>query len=348
MTDADFEAAAAAIAGADAMIIGTGAGMGVDSGLGTFRGRNAGVWEPLKAMQIDFSEMSCPNVFEEDPRAAWAFWHFRYSAYTGTEPHEGYRLLAKWGASMAKGCFSITSNIDGHWVRTIGEERTVEKHGALTHMQRMDEGGAIWPTDPAAMSALHVPPWDLQPREAVEVKLHGEWETEPAVVADDGATILRFDADGIGGPIKVEGVRRANGPDLCRVTEESRLPVDGSGAAVRPNVLMFGDGYFQWDRIKLQEERYEQWLASLGPEAKVVIVEVGAGTAVPTIRMECERLVLRTFRRRQATLVRINIDQSFVPRDAPAIGIGGHGALEALRKLDALVQLSSGARGSSP
>ena len=49
------------------MVIGTGAGMGVDSGLGTFRGRNAGVWPPLKAMQIDFTEMSCPQAFEQDP-----------------------------------------------------------------------------------------------------------------------------------------------------------------------------------------------------------------------------------------------------------------------------------------
>ena len=87
-------AAADAIASASAMVIGTGAGMGVDSGLGTFRGRNAGVWQPLKAMQIDFSEMSCPDVFEEDPYAAWAFWKFRHDAYTHSAPHDGYGLLA--------------------------------------------------------------------------------------------------------------------------------------------------------------------------------------------------------------------------------------------------------------
>ena len=42
----NLEEAALAIATADAMVIGTGAGMGVDSGLGTFRGRNAGGREP--------------------------------------------------------------------------------------------------------------------------------------------------------------------------------------------------------------------------------------------------------------------------------------------------------------
>ena len=40
------------------------------AGLGTFRGRNAGVWPPLKAMQMDFSAMSSPDWFDSDPRLA--------------------------------------------------------------------------------------------------------------------------------------------------------------------------------------------------------------------------------------------------------------------------------------
>ena len=65
---AAISAAAAVIRNADAILVTTGAGMGVDSGLGTFRGRNAGVWAPLKALDRDFSELSCPDVFEEDER----------------------------------------------------------------------------------------------------------------------------------------------------------------------------------------------------------------------------------------------------------------------------------------
>lgn len=41
----------------DAMLICTGAGMGVGSKLGTFRGPNAGVWPPLQKLGIDFTEM---------------------------------------------------------------------------------------------------------------------------------------------------------------------------------------------------------------------------------------------------------------------------------------------------
>ena len=341
----DLAAAAAAIAEADAMVIGTGAGMGVDSGLGTFRGRNAGVWQPLKAMAIDFSEMSCPSVFEDDPYAAWAFWKYRHEAYTQSEPHRGYSLLAGLGSTRPRGCFSVTSNIDGHWARTagIGEERTYEMHGALTHMQRIDGSGTIWPTDPAQITRLPTAQWDLAPGEVVEVLRHGQWETSPSFrVGDDGATIVSYDSQGVGGPLEeVRGVRRRGGVDLCRVSAGTPLPIDSDGHAARPNVLMFGDGGFRHDRIAEQEERYHRWLHSFQADkrAKLVVVEVGAGTAVPTIRFACEGLVRR--HAGPATLVRLNLDQSLVPAskgDKTYIGIGGMGALESISKLESLVR----------
>ena len=370
------EDAARAIAEADAMVIGTGAGMGVDSGLGTFRGRNAGVWEPLKAMQRDFSEMSCPDVFEEDERAAWAFWKFRHDTYTGSDPHDGYKILSAWGARMKHGCWSITSNIDGHWARTpgMGAERTYEMDGSLTYMQTRSGHGPIWPTDGKRdYQPMRVAPWDLQPGERVEV-LRGranrtKWESSATIkVAADSATIVSYDDDGVGGPVETEGVRRAGGPDLCRVEPGCPLPCDPTGAEkARPNVLMFGDGSFNGDRIDSQEARYQQWLDSLDVTAKkLVVVEVGAGTAVPTIRMACDRLLQRwaasgggrsarserwaqqpkdlsgdAASERRATFVRINLDQSEVGisrSTGERVAIGGMGALEALKKLDTRVR----------
>lgn len=53
-------AAARLIADADALLICTGAGMGVASGYGTFRGASAGVWPPLLKYQpaIPFQQVS--------------------------------------------------------------------------------------------------------------------------------------------------------------------------------------------------------------------------------------------------------------------------------------------------
>ena len=87
---------------------------------------------------------------------------------------------------------------------------------------------------------------------------------------------------------------------------------------------------------------------SVGRDAscRLVVVEVGAGIAVPTIRFECEGQVSR--HAGHATLVRINLEQPEVPaarsdssRSMPTreyIGVGGLGALEAIRKLDAMVK----------
>jgi len=104
------------------------------------------------------------------------------------------------------------------------------------------------------------------------------------------------------------------------------------GAVARPNVLMFGDWHWIPGRTAEQERRFSSWLsASAGP--KLVIIEIGAGSAVPTVRMTSERVASRS----GATLIRIN------PRE-PQAPLGHTGlamqALEALEAIDA--RLSAG------
>lgn len=310
--------------------------MGVDSGLGTFRGRNAGVWPPLKALKVDFSEMSCPEWFETDPRLGWAFWHFRHQAYTKGSPHAGYDILAKWGGRMPSGFFSVTSNIDGHWERTegVGPDKVHECHGAVTHMQCVNDDGTIWKTDDMQMEAMELPVWDLRPGEAVEVGFHKECvDWQQAIIGEDGATVVSAD----GNEIAVKALRRPGGIDLMRVTEMSPLPVKPeTGQPARPNVLMFGDYGVNCDRIHEQEQRFKKWKNSLAREVPLAILEVGAGKAVPTIR-NCAQRMAKEFP--NSTLVRINWDDSDVPDNLAgrSLSIGGIGALDALSQIDSLV-----------
>eukprot|EP00286_Rhodomonas_abbreviata_P005111 CAMPEP_0181325396 /NCGR_PEP_ID=MMETSP1101-20121128/20898_1 /TAXON_ID=46948 /ORGANISM="Rhodomonas abbreviata, Strain Caron Lab Isolate" /LENGTH=349 /DNA_ID=CAMNT_0023433691 /DNA_START=14 /DNA_END=1063 /DNA_ORIENTATION=- len=332
---------AAAIRNADALLTCTGAGMGVDSGLGTFRGRNAGVWPPLKAFSLDFSEMSDPRWFEDDARLAWSFWHFRHQAYVNGTPHKGYEILANWGKRMRYGLFSATSNIDGHWARTdgVGEERVYECHGSVTHMQCVKDSGRIWSTDHDEISQMKVPVWDLAAGEKVEVQCgrslrkcgSKEEEWVDAIVADDGWSILST----AGKPMTVTAVRRPGGSDLTRVHPESTLPMcKETNQPARPNVLMFGDFGVNCDRIDAQNQQFSKWKASLPPDCKLLIVEIGAGTAIPTIRGIAESH-LSSFP--QSTLIRINLDEDSVPSER-AIAIGGLGALDALSRIDAAAQ----------
>lgn len=97
------------------------------------------------------------------------------------------------------------------------------------------------------------------------------------------------------------------------------------GGLARPNVLMFGDGDWLEDRTMQQVRRYEAWLAALSG-AKLAIVELGAGLAVPTVRYECER--------RGGLLIRINPRECDVPSRCVSLPLG---ALDALQQIDELV-----------
>ncbi len=85
---------------------------------------------------------------------------------------------------------------------------------------------------------------------------------------------------------------------------------------------MFGDWqWIEW-RSRIQEERFERFLAQTG--GSLAIIEMGAGTAVPTIRHMGEHIAAR----HGATLVRIN------PRDYHGAAIAlPMGAKDAIREI---------------
>jgi NAD-dependent SIR2 family protein deacetylase len=100
------------------------------------------------------------------------------------------------------------------------------------------------------------------------------------------------------------------------------------GGVARPNVLMFNDAVWLSRRTDQQEASLQRWSASVG---RPVVVEIGAGTALPTIRRFSERYGPR--------VIRINARE---PQIDPAKGIGIQGsALATLIALDhALDQIS--------
>ena len=83
------------------------------------------------------------------------------------------------------------------------------------------------------------------------------------------------------------------------------------GAVARPNILMFDDASWLSHRTDAQHERYVTWLKKLvrSTWAKLAVVELGAGNAVPTVRRTSERVLLPTSGR----LIRINPNEYDVP-----------------------------------
>lgn len=81
------------------------------------------------------------------------------------------------------------------------------------------------------------------------------------------------------------------------------------GGLARPNILMFGDWHWKADRTEAQHRRFADWLEAAAGR-RLVVIELGAGAAIPTVRRLSEGLVADL----GATLVRINVREADVPR----------------------------------
>jgi NAD-dependent SIR2 family protein deacetylase len=99
------------------------------------------------------------------------------------------------------------------------------------------------------------------------------------------------------------------------------------GGVARPNILMFGDPNWLPARSEAQAEKLEAWMATV---RRPVIIEIGAGTAVPSVRNFSQQMLIHA----GARLVRINVDEPQVgrPRDV-GLPLRGLAALQAIAPL---------------
>lgn len=259
--------------------------MGVDSGVGTFRGVNAGKWPPLEERKMDFSAMSNPSWFEEDgdPHLAFGFWYWRYNGYVNAaKPHEGYYILQRWAKGKPYPAMSFTSNIDGHWLEAgMAPEEVVEIHGSIRFWQCRDYckdlcTDEIWP-------------------DTLDVKID---------------------------------------PQTHKALDPLPLCKNCNRAYKRPNVCMFGDFGWQHERTSAQEERWSHYIKTLRGK-KVVVIELGAGTAIPSVRLMGEKIVREN---ENAHLIRINLEQPQLTGAYSEKAVRGLafpcGALKALKLID--------------
>ena len=90
---------------------------------------------------------------------------------------------------------------------------------------------------------------------------------------------------------------------------------------------MFGDWSWLGDRTDQQHERFSAWLDELSKlSAKVAVIELGAGGAIPTVRHTSERVVQRL----GGKLIRINPRDDGVPTGHIGLPLG---AAEGIRQI---------------
>jgi len=261
-----YQLAAEALISADALLIGAGAGIGVDSGLPDFRGPE-GFWKAYPPFHgRRFREISTPHWFQTDPQLAWGFFGHRLNLYRDAIPHEGFQILQRWSKRFSRGSFVFTSNVDGQFQKAgFSSDLIVECHGSIHHLQCSRPcQNDIWPV--------------------------GE---------------LRLEID------------------LQTIKTTSPLPsCPQCGGVARPNILMFGDSYWVEDRTARQWKKWQTWLR-VANAGRLVTIELGAGLAVPTVRIECEL--------QPGTLIRVNPSEAEVEPGGISVPAG---ALTALREID--------------
>lgn len=122
MTDA--ERVAELIRSSGPVVVLTGAGISVPSGIPDFRTPMTGMWA-----NVDPMEVAHISVWRRDPARFWSFYGQRFAALDGKQPNGAHRAIVEL---QRRGLVSgvVTQNIDGLHARA-GTEDPIEVHGSI-------------------------------------------------------------------------------------------------------------------------------------------------------------------------------------------------------------------------
>ena len=303
-----LELAADAILEADYLLIGAGAGMGVDSGLQTY----ASVCDDVPAFAargLSYDTLCRPSLLASDPETFLGFWGHCFNAYADADPHEGYAVLGRWCAEKAAkmgsdaAAFVYSSNVDGHFHRAMGfgDGQVLELHGrnrswfcpacaaappprsdrdgggtalSFADLCRCPPDGFRFPVD-AATGRL---------RDCHRVKPAGETERSEGDIHDGrdreegGGGEKEEEAGGGGGGGGGGGWFgpglprcRASGCPLAPPTAANETSLEG-GALLRPAVHMFDErDAALLGHLRRQEGRYVAWECDMEKAVRGII-----------------------------------------------------------------------------
>ncbi len=110
----------------DALLVVTGAGVSLASGIPTFRGS-----DPDAVWAKDTTTRGTYRFFAIDPVSSWLWYLSRFESLAGAKPNPAHHALVdleRWQIERGGDVLLVTQNIDGLH-RAAGSERLVEVHG---------------------------------------------------------------------------------------------------------------------------------------------------------------------------------------------------------------------------
>ncbi len=120
------------------LVVITGAGISLASGIATFRGT-----DPDAIWQKDVTELGTFRYFQHDPVGSWRWYLSRFSQVLGAQPNAAHRALVdleRW--QLQRGRFTlITQNVDTLH-EDAGQQELVKVHGSANRIRCPREGCA--------------------------------------------------------------------------------------------------------------------------------------------------------------------------------------------------------------
>jgi len=281
--------AAEVISQADIMLFAHGAGMSADSNLPVFA--DIAKFEAYAQMKLTYTRICNPGWLRTDPDIFYGFWGKCYNEYKRTTPHNGYTIVKKWRDKFFSEKPENKEMIEAH------RDKFLLQNALYFYMRKDDEPVDIGPfyVYTSNIDSHSLKSGLFKQNEVFEI--HGTTEKwQCGYKCTDKVWDLPED---YGFEVDFDTMRCSQDPPKC----------PECGRPARPWVLMFGDGY--WADIPEFSRRYAAWQRSMITVAKernlkVVVLEVGAGTNVPSVRANSEEVCTKL--PENCTIIRINLD----------------------------------------
>lgn len=331
LDDDDLVKAATAIYSAEVILIGTGAGYSADSGLATYPG--VANLPAYNKRNITYFDICNPVWFSQDPAMGFGFWGYCANSYRDTVPHDGYKIFRKWKDTFFMKNNRILKDFEEIMTETLSTRNMNDIHGPITKVPFFSLTSNVdahwWNPNVGAV---------FDQSEVTEIHGNTEyWQTSCAHInySQEPVTFrldpeFRFEVD----------------MDTMLASDKRKWPKDPKyNTPARPNVLMFGD--CDWNDP--YDDKFGVWannVKSLFATDKygknvprVVVIEIGAGQRVPSIRAMSRTFAGST----NATFIRVNPDSECLKKERFSRGkVGSYmpfksTGLAFLKKMDCLL-----------
>ena len=145
------------------IVVLTGAGISLASGIPTFRGSDPGaIWAR------DITELATLRYFSSDPVGAWRWYRERFLRVLAARPNQAHHALAaleRWHARRRRDFLLVTQNIDTLHERA-GSTRVVKVHGSADRCRCSDPACRLGAVESLALDEVDFAEFERDPRVA--------------------------------------------------------------------------------------------------------------------------------------------------------------------------------------